>query len=235
MDADLAIRLCDRHRGIGADGVLTILPSRTNQAGARMHIWNSDGSVAAMCGNGLRCVVAYLGEGELVFDTDSGLRKGYLVSSEQVRVSVGRPKIAERLEEIEIEGHKFEGLRVDMGNPHFVLTPVSQRREAIELAKQFGAALEHHDTFPDRSNIEFLAWNSQQLDVIVHERGAGLTQACGTGAGASFAALPTLVSSFADDRLSVSLLGGELIVDEEEGEVFIEGPAKFVFAGQIDF
>ena len=65
IDSDLAKRLCDRHRGIGADGVLTILPSRTSAAGWRLHIWNSDGSIAAMCGNGLRCVVAFLGESEL--------------------------------------------------------------------------------------------------------------------------------------------------------------------------
>jgi len=235
IDSELAKRLCDRHRGIGADGVLTILPSRTSDADSRLHIWNSDGSVAAMCGNGLRCVVSYLGEAEHIFDTDSGLRKGYLVSEEMVRVSVGHPKISEAVEEIELEDQTLRGLRVDMGNPHFVLAPVDDRSTAIAHAKQFGAALEHHKTFPDRSNIEFLAWDSERLSVIVHERGAGLTQACGTGAGASFAALSTLLPGLSRDRILVSLLGGDLTVDEEEGEIFIEGPAKFVFSGEIRF
>ncbi|MEE2904031.1 MAG: diaminopimelate epimerase [Myxococcota bacterium] len=235
INSDLAKRLCDRTRGIGADGVLTILPSRNSDANSRLHIWNSDGSVAAMCGNGLRCVVAYLGDAEHVFDTDSGLRKGYLVSEEMVRVSVGHPKVSEEIEEIELEEQTFRGLRVDMGNPHFVLEPLEKRSAAIAQAKQFGAALESHKTFPDRSNIEFLAWDSQRLGVIVHERGAGLTQACGTGAGASFAALKKLIPDLSRDRVLVSLLGGDLMVDEEEGEIFIEGPAKFVFSGEIKF
>jgi len=233
MTSDRARVLCDRNRGIGADGVLTLLPSRTDHAQLRMHIWNADGSVAQMCGNGLRCVVAFLQKPEVLIDTDGGLRSGRLLEDGRVRVSLGKPAFTADTLQLSVAGHDFRGLQVDMGNPHYVLE-VHEDPEALRgMAESFGAALERHSAFPDRSNIEFLSWNKGRLVVVVHERGVGITQACGSGAGASYVAVKHWGLLEADASLTVELLGGALEVDEVDGEIFITGDAIEVFRGQL--
>lgn len=231
ISAAQAKAVCDRNRGIGADGVLTLLPSRTGEAALRLHIWNADGSVAQMCGNGLRCVVAFLSQDEVILDTDAGLRSGRCLANGQISVSLGKPKLIPEPCEISIEDHLFTGLRVDMGNPHYVLKPHHAADELLDLAQQYGGALERHSSFPDRSNIEFLAWRGDRLQLVVHERGVGITQACGTGAGASYVAAREWGLFESGSDLWIDLLGGALQVCEADGEIFIIGEATEVFGG----
>lgn len=179
VEPDLARRLCDRHRGIGADGVLTLLPPRTEPAGLRLHIWNADGSAAQMCGNGLRCVIRHLvGEGpsELAWvDTDAGLRAGQVEADGRVRVTLGAPVIGSRLM-FETDGKSLHGLVVSMGNPHFVLDPFPAS-DLRGLATTLGPWLQGQPEFPESTNVELMHERPDGLELWVYERGAGLTEA----------------------------------------------------------
>jgi diaminopimelate epimerase len=236
MMAASAVTLCDRHRGVGADGVISLLPSRVPEAALRMHLYNADGSVAEMCGNGLRCVVrAVLGATELgariLVDTDAGLRSGEILEGGLVRVSLGRARVLKERLEVEASGHRFLGTWVSMGNPHFVIDPSGEDPRAS--AERFGPALERAAAFPERSNIEFYRKTQDgSLELVVFERGAGLTQACGTGAGATaFTALRRGLSD--GPTITVHLPGGPLRVTAAGEEIFIEGDAAKVFEGAV--
>jgi diaminopimelate epimerase len=235
MSADEAIRWCDRHRGVGADGVLTLLPPRLPGAVMRMHIYNADGSVPEMCGNGLRCAVvaADLGPGRFVVDTDAGPRAVERTGPAEARVSVGRPALlAERLE-VAIDGRAWVGAWISMGNPHFVLEPCALG-ETRALAARHGPALERAPAFPARTNVEFFAPRADGgLELTVFERGAGLTEACGTGAGAT--AVHAWARGLVPDGAPVTvwLPGGPLEVARgDDGEVTIRGEAILTFRGQ---
>jgi len=236
MSAARAIAICDRHRGVGADGVISLLPSRTPEAQLRMHLYNADGSVAEMCGNGLRCVVrAVLGTSsseKIWVDTDAGLRSGEAVGAGRFRVSLGLPKILSERLTVRAEGRDFTGTWVSMGNPHFVIDPVEETPRA--LAERYGPTLERAAAFPERSNIEFFRKKAGGgLELVVFERGAGLTQACGTGAGATAVAALRhgLVPS---GPVEVELPGGILRVEVTSEGVLIEGPARHVYQGRLD-
>jgi diaminopimelate epimerase len=240
MSREEAVALCDRHRGVGGDGVLSILPSRRPEARRRMHLYNADGSEAEMCGNGLRCVVRHaLGatsvDEHIVFDTDAGLRWGHTRPGGGVRVGLGQPEILQDRLALTVDGRVFRGTWVSMGNPHFVLDASTATSAEVQAdAARWGAVLEHHDAFPARSNVEWVRRREDgAVDVVVWERGAGLTQACGTGAGATLAALRAR-GEVTGDAVVVWLPGGPLAVsrDPSTHEVAIEGEAVRVFAGQ---
>lgn len=243
-----AVAACERRRGIGADGVLTVLPSA--RAAARMHVTNADGSVAEMCGNGLRCVVRFLAErkglaGETVtVETGAGLkpctlhrREGRL---EEVGVEMGAPILAparlpmladgERFVrgELSAGGHALSATAVSMGNPHLVLFDLDEG-----LARELAPRLERHPLFPARTNVEFVRLAGEGLEVLVWERGCGFTEACGTGACAA------AVAAVLEGRLApgveraVRLTGGTLWirVAPDLSGVGMRGPAEFVFEG----
>lgn len=241
LSASRAIALCDRHKGIGADGVISLLPSRTKGADLRMHIYNADGSVPQMCGNGLRCLVRWaLGDrlsGKLVVETDAGLREGLLLEDGRVRVTLGVPSVVQAERVVEVPSGRFEGMAVSMGNPHFVLRPIDGAgpEELLALARKIGPELERHPAFPERTNVELFAPGTDRLELVVFERGAGLTQACGTGAGATaFAARAW--GLVPDGPVRVSLPGGVLTVETgAPGELSaITGEAVHVFDGTVD-
>jgi diaminopimelate epimerase len=248
-DPALAVRWCDRHHGVGADGVLTLLPPRRPEAAVRMHIYNADGSSPEMCGNGLRCVVRHVleqkapprSERGLVVDTDAGLRRGWLLEDRRVRVTLGRPVLDDHPLSVELDGvGRFEGLRVSMGNPHFVLRP-EPSEPLTARARRIGPLLERHPAFPDRTNVEFIAAKDGGLEVVVFERGSGFTLACGTGAAAAAVAARAfgLVPA---GPLRVQLPGGPLEIDLDEnldpngdgGDLTITGEAVHVFDGTIE-
>jgi diaminopimelate epimerase len=250
--------LCDRRFGVGGDGVLAILPSKI--ADARMRVLNSDGSEAEMCGNGIRCVA------KLLHDTDPAMRRptlrietgagvlecGLDVEAGRVRtvaVDMGRPRLTrdeiplrpggtERAlrEPIAAGGRSFEFTAVSMGNPHAVIfldDPSSLRA----LAEEFGPGFETAERFPNRTNVEFAYVRpSGEIDVVVWERGSGITLACGTGACA------TVVAACLEERLApgterlVHLPGGTLsiLVDKAYATVRMRGPARVVFEASID-
>ncbi|MBI5549663.1 MAG: diaminopimelate epimerase [Deltaproteobacteria bacterium] len=248
-----AVRLCERRRGIGADGVLTLLPARGGGA-ARMHVTNADGSVAQMCGNGIRCVAKYLADqrglvaDELSIDTDAGLRSCRLMRHagkvEEVIVDMGRPELeAARIpmrvspgqrflqQELSVPGATIKATAISMGNPHLVLFDVVE----ADAPGTLGPVLERHPLFPERTNVEFAQRLGDGLAVTVWERGAGLTEACGTGACAAMVAAVLEARLPGGEERPVRLKGGELQVRVEAdlSRVWMRGPARRVFEGEI--
>jgi diaminopimelate epimerase len=245
IDARTATALCDRRRGIGADGVLVLLPAR--EAEARMVVHNADGSTAEMCGNGLRCVVKHLVDrsGRRPQSVDVATGAGVLrcvvqygpEGAREVQVAMGPARLlAENLpshksgrpflDEL-IPGHDgLRGSAVSLGNPHLVLTDVP-----LEDAARLGPVLERHPDFPDRTNVEFVAREGPGLRVVVWERGAGLTQACGTGACAAVAASVKRGVLPPGEWVPVALPGGRLDVrvSPDLSSCELRGPATFVF------
>lgn len=228
-----ARKLCDRHRGIGADGVLSILePERGGDL--RMHVYNSDGSVAEMCGNGLRCVVhraaELFGRARFRVETDAGLRGGEVIRGNEVRVSLGRARVDPKPVSVTIGAARVEGRRVDLGNPHLVLPELAPELDLGALAAAHGAILSRHPDFESGTNVEFpRTLPDGSVEVVVFERGVGLTQACGTGAGAVVAAAAALGRP--KTEVLVRLPGGPLRVYQDDDEIVISGEAVHVFDG----
>ncbi|HEU0033474.1 MAG TPA: diaminopimelate epimerase [Kofleriaceae bacterium] len=247
-----AVALCDRRRGIGADGVLVAYPPVTPGAHARMHVWNSDGSIAEMCGNGLRCFVAALGtrERELVIDTNAGPLPCTVDHDGQISVRLGRPRLlrgdipmtgpadATCIEQpYTVAGEPERRLTgVATGNPHAV-TFVESSDEARRLASAIGPALERHPWFPEKANVEFAYMTSRHsIDVFVWERACGLTLACGTGASAVAVAAVLTDRADAGAPIAVRLPGGTLEITVWPGlaNVAMRGPCVHVFDGDVD-
>jgi diaminopimelate epimerase len=239
---DEVIRLCDRHQGIGADGVLTLLPAKAGEA--RLVIQNSDGSVPEMCGNGARCAALWMvtqgctrpGEGRIVLHTDAGPRPCLVTAASatlgDVEVEMGAPRVGAR-RTFAVGGRSLEATQVSMGNPHLVFFTGdgAQRRDALtRLASTEGPAL----SSAENANIEFAGRvEPQRYQVSVWERGAGLTQACGTGACAVAAAAIARGDADARAPIAVELPGGALRIrlDAATGELRMRGPAQLVFRG----
>lgn len=252
----LAPILCDRSTGIGADGVLVVdlgpsltAADKAEGAIARMTVWNADGSIAEMCGNGLRCVVRRLAEdahfstrsnlasGSSKIQTGAGLMPVKLVGND-IQVAAGRPHLPDgaALRTVSWQGHTLHGLVVSMGNPHFVLFD-SDLPGGLPDLTIWGRGVEVDFAFPKRTNVEWVRLDaavSQRLRMRVWERGVGETQACGSGACAAAVAARVLGYS-QDGTIEVVLPGGVLQVDwsGREGDLaYIKGPATTVFAGQ---
>jgi len=221
----LARSLCDRHRGVGGDGLLLLLPG--TDAPLRMRIFNPDGSEAEMCGNGIRCLALYAyGEGyageRFLVETAAGARKVEVFPGGAVRVDMGPPGVGE----VERPLFSFRATTLSLGNPHCVI--FSDREEEVG---EWGPRIENHPLFPQRTNVEFARVVSpDRLVVRVWERGVGETLACGTGACAAVVA--GAVTGRTERKARVELPGGELEVEwREEGRVFLTGPAREVFRG----
>jgi diaminopimelate epimerase len=238
MDPDRARRLCDRRRGVGADGVLTVLPPRAGGA-AYMHVYNSDGSVAAMCGNGVRCVARWLAErrgleGTVVVETDAGPRACTIHRApggevESISVEMG-PARVEGEQDFAVGGEKLHALRVSMGNPHAVFFDRATRERALAVGPLVEAAV------PGGVNAGFAAPRAGGLDLVVWERGSGLTDACGTGACAAAVAAVRTGRLAAGAPLEVRLPGGplQITVGPDLARVTMRGPAARVFEGETD-
>ncbi len=233
----LALQLSDRHFGVGADGIICICPGQTGDFS--MEMYNADGSRGAMCGNGIRCVGKYVYDKGftkktcLTVDTDAGPRRLELHvlggRVDRVTVDMGQVQTAAPVV-VEAAGEQFRVVPADAGNPHGVI--FCPDPEGVDL-ERLGPLLEWHPCLGERRNIEFVACPDQEhLTVRVWERGSGITLACGTGACASFAAAwrEGRCSSKADVRLP----GGVLTLEMQGGRVFMTGPARMVFEGEIN-
>ena len=243
--------LCDRHYGIGADGMILVCPSK--RADFKMEIYNSDGSVAGMCGNGIRCLAKYVydygltGKEELLVETRSGMhriclniQKNKAVGAE---VDMGVPVLNAHSipilsekdlvinDPIEICQKEYRMTGISMGNPHAVV--FTDGIKSLQLEK-IGREFEFHPRFPDRMNVEFCQVTKRdRIEMRVWERGAGETLACGTGACAAVVA--SVLNDLTDEEVIVKLLGGELSVrwDRKVNHVFLKGPAVKVFDGVL--
>ena len=250
--SEAAKRLSDRHFGVGGDGLILIQPSE--KADFKMEMYNSDGSLGAMCGNGIRCVGKYVYDYGLTdqtrvsVETKSGIKFLDLTAKQgkvsQVEVDMGEPVLKPESVPVSLEGDsvidreftlgekKYRITCVSMGNPHCVV-PVENVQE-LEIEKM-GPLFEHHSLFPDRVNTEFIrVLDRENVQMRVWERGSGETLACGTGACA--VAVACVLNGWTQEQITVHLLGGELKIrwDREKNRVFMTGPAQTVFEGEID-
>ena len=249
--AALAVRLSDRHKGIGGDGVILICPS--DVADAKMRMFNLDGSEGKMCGNGIRCVAKYVFDHgiarkeELKIETLSGVKTCLIheENGEAVSVTVDMGEAILRPGEIpvalpgdcvihqnvEVAGGIYEITCVSMGNPHCVI--FGEDPDGLELS-EIGPRFEHDPLFPQGVNTEFIqVLDGHTLKMRVWERGSGETMACGTGACAVLVA--TVLNGKCGRSADVDLLGGRLHIrwDEETGHVFMTGGAVTVFEGEL--
>ena len=250
LSPELAIKYCDRHFGIGADGVIFLLPDSGDTY--RMRIFNSDGSEPEMCGNGIRCLAKFMQDLEIPaldnsysIQTNAGLMGIKLNADGQITVDMGEPRLlaqeipttlAESDQKVinlplEVDGKVWNITTVSMGNPHCItfVTDV----DSIPLT-EIGVKFEQYLGFPQRTNVEFIeVVNSSYIKMRVWERGAGITLACGTGACASVVA--GVLNGKCDRLCTVNLPGGNLKInwDISTNHVLMTGTADKVFTGII--
>jgi len=251
---ELAVNLCDRNFGIGADGLMLVLPSQ--DCDFKMRIFNADGSEPQMCGNGIRCFAKFVHDRHLsdkeVFSVET--LAGVIVPAllikegrvEAIEVDMG-PSILERgkipvsggnasdrviSQPIEVAGKTYQFTAVSMGNPHAVI--FVDDLKAIDL-EEVGPLFEHHPLFPERVNVEFVqVINPKEAVMMVWERGSGETLACGTGACAITVA--GVLNNVLDRRALIHLPGGDLTIEWQasDNHVMMTGPATLVFEGQVE-
>lgn len=238
VSPDRAVSLCDRHYGVGADGVLLVLPARDPAMRARMVVLNADGSRPEMCGNGLRCVALHLAcrdelqHASYRLETDAGERSAEVERSGAgalITQGMGHGRLGGTLR-FAVKGEEREFFLVDMGNPHAVTFGAPLTEAEMDVV---GPALSA--TQPFGANVEIVTPVAGQLDVLVWERGVGRTLACGTGAaGVAVAAASNGLTRFGEP-VEVRLPGGSLsvTVDEKTLGVTMRGPARLVFSGQV--
>jgi len=252
VTSEQAVKLCDRHFGIGGDGVIFVLPGKEG-ADFTMRIYNNDGSEPEMCGNGIRCLVKFIAdlekkpkgqEAQYTIHTLAGRMISNVDKEGLVTVDMGMPvfsaaQIPTTLAEnadgkvlqqpLEVAGHKYQVSCVSFGNPHAVV--FVDDLEKVDLY-QIGPKFENHPVFPKRTNTEFVQVLSRtHLKMKVWERGAGPTLACGTGTCAL--AVASHLTGRSERNVRVTLPGGDLLInwDEVTNRVFMKGPGTFVFSG----
>lgn len=251
--AELAVKVSDRHFGIGSDGLILVAPSEV--ADCRMIMYNADGSEGAMCGNGIRCVAKYAYEHNIVqkeqilVETKSGIKSLDLTVEDgkvtyvkvnmgqailkpaDIPVRAGGDTFIDRT--IVVEGKEYKATCVSMGNPHCVV--FTEGIDKIDLEK-IGPPFEHHQWFPDRMNTEFVeVIDDHTIKMRVWERGSGETISCGTGTCA--ATVAAVLNGYCEkgEEIEVQIRGGKLYDTYlETGEVLMKGPATTVFDGEIE-
>lgn len=252
---ELARRMSERHFGVGADGIILILPSK--KADFRMRMFDADGTEGEMCGNGIRGFAKYVYDRKLAagrslaIETGAGLIRTEVIQEDHgravsVRVDMGRPRLARRDipmaggqpdtrvvdEPLEVAGRVMRFSGVSMGNPHAIF--VVDDIKAVDLPK-VGPLIENHPLFPRRTNVEFVQVISpDELIMRVWERGSGITLACGTGASASVVACS--LKGLTGRKALVHVDGGELLVEwAADDHVYLTGPTVEVFTGEFPY
>lgn len=249
--SEVAVKISDRHFGVGSDGLILIKPSKV--ADFEMAMYNADGSRGEMCGNGIRCVAKYVydrgltDKTSLSIETLAGIKYIDLTVENGkvslVRVNMGAPELlADKIPVISdtkeviaqpllVNGKTYDVTCVSMGNPHCITFMEEDVRKLDLIA--VGPAFENHEKFPNRINTEFVnILDKKTLRMRVWERGSGETLACGTGACAT--AVAAIVNGLTEEEVTVELLGGNLQIrwDREQNLVFMTGPATIVFDGE---
>lgn len=248
---ELAVKLCDRHFGIGADGLIIVNP-HTKETDIGWIFYNNDGSIAQMCGNGIRCFAKYVYEKgyvskkEFSVETKAGTIIPQILDDGMVKVNMSVPilipeKIPVKTDknlnfEVKVSDRTFIANAVSMGNPHCVIITDEDTKA---LALKYGREIETHPLFPEKTNVEFIKILSrEEINLDVWERGCAITLACGTGACASVTA--AILNGLCDKKVKVNLPGGQLVIEwngskeDTNCNIFMSGGANYSFAGQIE-
>ena len=240
--SDLAVKVCDRHFGVGADGMF-IPKLDTKDTDIGCYFYNNDGTTAQMCGNGIRCFAKYAYEKGLInkkkftVETLAGVITPEILDNGMIRVDMGKPILDEA--KIPFNGEKkisvldkdFDINPVSMGNPHCVIFVDGS---TMDYAKLYGPHIETHHYFPEKTNTEFVKIISRsEVEMSVYERGCGITLACGTGACATQVAC--ILNNLTENKIKVNLPGGAVFIewqgsrDNTKEHVFMTGPANYSF------
>lgn len=248
---ELALKLCDRHFGIGADGLIIVNPD-TKDTDIGWIFYNNDGSIAQMCGNGIRCFAKYVFEKgyvnkkEFSVETKAGTIIPKILDNGLVRVNMSQPilepekipvKVNDNLNfEVVVSDRTFIANAVSMGNPHCIIITDENTKE---LALKYGREIETHPLFPEKTNVEFIKILSRdEINLDVWERGCAITLACGTGACASVTA--AILNGLCNNKVKVNLPGGQLLIEwdgninDTKHDIFMSGRADYSFTGQIE-
>ena len=248
---ELAIKLCDRHFGIGADGLIIVNP-HTKDTDIGWIFYNSDGSIAQMCGNGIRCFAkyvydkGYVNKKEFSVETKAGTIIPKILDDGRVRVNMSKPvltpeKIPAKVEnnlnfELKLKDVSFVANAISMGNPHCIIITDGDTKQ---LALKYGAEIEVHSLFPEKTNVEFIKILSRnEINLDVWERGCAITLACGTGACASVTA--AILNGLCDNSVKVNLSGGQLLIEwagsknDIDHDIFMSGRADYSFKGILE-
>ena len=244
----VAKMVSDRHFGIGADGlIIPLLNPDSDNADLGWYFYNSDGTTAQMCGNGMRCFAKYVFDKKIIdkkefsVQTLAGIIKPQIIDENLIKVNMGTPILEEKKipfwgdkKEITILDRTFKIFPVSMGNPHCV---IFTEDDPMELAEKFGPYVEKHEFFPEKTNTEFVKVISKhEIDMRVYERGCGITLACGTGACASVVAC--VLNNLTEQKVKVNLLGGPVFVEWQgnkenlDKDIFLIGSANYSFFGE---
>lgn len=261
LTAEQSVAVCDRHTGVGADGVIFMLPAIQDASDISMRLYNSDGTEPEMCGNGIRCLARFAADlsvpsrapGTFVVDTLAGPIIPELVPSlGAVRVDMGAPILTPKdipttltvasengyIDIIpDIMNTDWPVTCVSMGNPHAVIfVDDATYKQVDQELESIGPQFEHNDVFPQRTNTEFVrAVSETEFHMVVWERGAGRTRACGTGACAVVVAAILTGRAKKDVPSTVHLPGGDLTIEwvSTTNHILMTGPAELVFEGQL--
>ena len=255
-ESETARKLSDRHFSVGGDGLIII--KKGNVADYEMVMYNADGSRGAMCGNGIRCVAKYLfdegytnNEKEFTIESMGAVKhiKVNVVDGKAVtaRVDMGKPILkasdipvvcdSEKCvnQKVTFGDREFNMTCVSMGNPHAVMI-IDEHTSEFDLNKYGSIAEQDTSLFPDRVNAEFAKIiDRSNIEMRVYERGAGETLACGTGACAT--AVSAILNGYCDNKVTVHLLGGDLLIEwsgNENDSVIMTGPAEYAFTGEVE-
>ena len=251
--SEVAKKLCNRNFGIGADGLI-IPNTNCSDADIGWFFYNSDGTTAQMCGNGMRCFAKYVYDKKIIdknkfkVKTLAGIIEPEVLTNGNVKVNMSKPILeSEKIPfvpnnnlnyKISVKDKIFEGNAISMGNPHFVIF-CNKEDKPIELAKEYGPIIENSAEFPEKTNVEFIkVYSPDSIELAVWERGCGITLACGTGACASVVA--GILNGLLNNNVEVKLSGGFVKINWEgskentDVDVFMTGPAEYVFEATIE-
>lgn len=245
---DLAKKVCDRHFGVGADGILLV--EESDKADIRMEIINSDGSIAEMCGNGIRCFCKYVYDRGIVkkevmeVETLAGVLRAYLriegSEVKEIKINMGRPIFEKSMipftgemdniyYTIEIDGKEYRASTILMGVPH---TVIYVNTIDLDEVVRVGRKIEKLNIYPLKTNVNFVeVVNKDKIRIRTWERGAGLTLACGTGTCASV--VTSSINNMTGRIVTAELTGGNMFIEYDGENVYMEGPAKFICEGEL--
>lgn len=244
---ELVQRICDRHYGIGADGLMIVRPSKI--CDVKMVFYNQDGTIAPMCGNGIRCFARYVVEHGIVnnevftVETLAGVMKVEITKRQQgvfyIKINMGQPNFNLSEMAVDLQGTEWINREVRLGDDTYTLSIITMGTLHAVLfvdsiddidVNRVGKLIEGHSLFPERINVNFTeVINEKEINVVTYERGAGLTESCGTGSSAA-AVISSLVKG-TNNKVDVHIPGGTLTIEQVGYDVYMTGPAVFIGKG----